>query len=78
MPYDSSLDERIFAKSWEGSMSKITVGVFSYNHGAKKVQITRELLSEEGKPGFAKLGRLTKEELRGILPFLQEAIDLID
>ena len=74
MAYDSSLDEQIFAKSWEGNGSKLTVGVYSYNHGQKKVQISREVENPEGRPGFAKLGRLTKEELQGILPFLQEAL----
>jgi hypothetical protein len=74
MPYDSKLDERLFAKTWDGQGSKLTVGVYSYNHGAKKVQISRELVSEEGKPGFAKLGRLTKEELEAVLPLLQEAL----
>ena len=74
MAYDSSLDERLFAKSWEGNDAKLTVGVYSYNHGQKKVQISREVAAEEGRPGFAKLGRLTKEELEGILPLLQEAL----
>ncbi len=77
MPYDSSLDERLFAKSWEGNGSKLTVGVFSYNKGAKKVQISRELAGDEGKPGFAKLGRMTKEELQGILPLLGEALGVM-
>ena len=74
MAYDSSLDQRLFAKSWEGNGTTITVGVYSYNRGPKKVQISRELIAEEGKTGFAKLGRLTKEELEGILPLLQEAL----
>lgn len=77
MAYDSSLDERLFTKSWEGNSSKLTVGVYSYNGGAKKVQISRELTDQEGKPGFAKLGRLTKEELQGILPFLEEALSVM-
>ena len=75
MPYDSSLDHQVFAKSWDGGGTKLTVGVYSYNQGTKKVQISRELVSDEGgRPGFAKLGRLTKEELQGILPLLQEAL----
>ncbi len=78
MPYDSSLDEKIFAKTWEGPGSKLTVGVYSYNKGVKKLQISRELLTEEGRPGFAKLGRLTKEELSGILPLLNEALGSMD
>jgi hypothetical protein len=74
MAYDSSLDEQLFAKSWEGDGTKLTVAVYSYNRGQKKVQISRELTSPDGQPGFAKLGRLTKEELQAILPLLQEAL----
>lgn len=74
MAYDSSLDEKVFAKSWESAASKLTVGVYSYNGGVKKVQISRETSNAEGRPGFAKLGRLTREELQGILPLLQEAL----
>ena len=75
MPYDSSLDHQLFAKSWEGAGTKLTVGVYSYNQGMKKVQISRELISDEGgRPSFSKLGRLTQDELQGILPLLQEAL----
>jgi hypothetical protein len=74
MPYDSSLDQQLFAKTWEGNGTKLTVGVYSYNKGPKKVQISREVVADEGRPGFAKLGRLTKEELVGILPYLSEAV----
>jgi hypothetical protein len=77
MPYDSKLDQQHFTKTWQGGGSKLTVGVYSYNNGPKKVQITRELLTEEGKPGFTKLGRMTKEELAGVLPFLQEALGVL-
>ena len=78
MAYDAKLDEHVFAKAWEGQGTKITVGVYSYNKGPKKVQMSREMVAEDGRPGFAKLGRLTKEELTGILPFLQEALTKLD
>ncbi len=74
MPYDSSLDERLFTKSWEDDNSKISVSVYSYNSGQKKLQISRETKDAEGNSRFAKLGRLTKEEAQGILPLIQEAI----
>lgn len=74
MPYDSSLDAEAFSKSWENNTGKIVVSVHSYNNGPKKLQLTRELQDKGGKPAFAKLGRLTKEELEGILPLIQEAI----
>ena len=73
MPYDSSLDQKVFAKTWEGHGTRLIVGIYSYNNGPKKLQISRELLTEDGKPSFAKLGRMTKEELQGILPLIQEA-----
>ncbi len=78
MAYDSNLDERVFAKTWKGVTSQLTVAVYSYNKGVKKVQISRELTKEDGQSSFAKLGRLTKEELHNILPLLQEAVALLD
>lgn len=73
MPYDSSLDKQLFTKSWEGEGTKVSVSIYSYNNGPKKIQISRENMNADGEPRFAKLGRLTKEELEAILPFLQEA-----
>ncbi len=75
MPYDSSLDKQIFAKSWEGpDGSKIIVSVYSYNNGPKKLQLARENSDAEGNARFAKLGRMTKEEAQGILPIIEEAL----
>ena len=74
MAYDASLDQELFAKAWENDAGRMVVGVYSYNGGPRKVQIRREPKEEDGKPSFAKLGRLTKDELHGILPLLQEAL----
>ena len=74
MPYDSSLDKQVFAKSFESESTKVTVCVYSYNNGPKKLQISRENMDAEGQWRFSKLGRMTKEELQGILAYLQEAI----
>lgn len=73
MPYDSNLDENLFSKSWETDAERLTVSVFSYNKGAKKLQITRENRNAEGELRFTKLGRMNKEEVEAILPLLQEA-----
>ena len=73
MPYDSSLDKQLFVKSWEGPDSKISVSVYSYNNGVKKLQISRETRGPEDDWRFAKLGRMTKEEITAVLPFIQEA-----
>ncbi len=78
MPYDSTLDKQLFTKSLESDTGKITVSVHSYNGGAKKLQIIRENVDEEGNTRFAKLGRLMKKELEGILPYLQEALSQMD
>ena len=77
MPYDSSLDKQSFTKSWEGEGTKISVSVYSYNNGPKKIQISRENYTADGEPRFAKLGRLTKDELEAILPNLQEALTTV-
>ncbi len=77
MPYDSNLDEQLFVKEAETETGKILVSVYSYNKGAKKLQITREVRDREGNYTFARLGRLSKEEIQMILPFIQEAIALM-
>ena len=74
MPYDPSLDKKLFSKQWETEDDRLTVSVYSYNNGQKKIQISREGKNAQGELKFAKLGRLTKAEAEAILPFVQEAI----
>ena len=78
MPYDASLDQCSFSKNYETESGRLTVGVHSYNNGPKKLQISRETRGSEGELKFAKMGRLTKEELQAVLPILQEAIKNMD
>ncbi|MBF0494098.1 MAG: hypothetical protein HQL28_03085 [Candidatus Omnitrophica bacterium] len=74
MPYDPSLDSEVFSKTVETEGGKVTVKVMSYNGGAKKLQISREIKNKEGMFQFSKLGRLSKDETEKILPFIQEAV----
>ena len=74
MPYDQKLDECIFSKSWETDMERLTVSIYSYNKGPKKLQLIRESKNNEGELRFAKLGRMTKQEIQAMLPLIQEAI----
>ena len=74
MPYDAALDAETFKEVKEFDGSRITVGVFSYNGNAKKLQLSRENLSQEGEWRFAKLGRLTKDEAEAIVPIMVKAI----
>jgi len=74
MPYDSSLDQQLFTKNFEIETGKIVVSVYSYNNGPRKLQLSRENKDAEGNPRFAKLGRLSKTELEGILPLINEAL----
>ncbi|MFA6378214.1 MAG: hypothetical protein WCX16_00350 [Candidatus Omnitrophota bacterium] len=74
MPYDKSVDIDVFKETKEFEDSRITVGVFSYNGGEKKIQISREnRAAEEWR--FAKLGRMTKQELSEILPLITKALE---
>lgn len=74
MPYDAGLDKEVFTKSYENDDGKITVSVHSYNNGPKKLQVVRENRDQEGGLRFAKLGRMTKDEVHAVLPLIQEAI----
>ena len=78
MPYDSSLDERLFSKSWETDTDRLTVSIYSYNQGQKKIQINRERRDKSGDLKFAKLGRMNKEEAEAVLPLIQEALAQMD
>ncbi len=74
MPYDASLDKQVFSKSHEIESTKVTISVYSYNNGPKKIQFSRENRDAEGEWRFSKLGRMTKEEFEAVLPFMQEAL----
>ncbi len=78
MPYDHNLDECLLSKPWENELERLTVSVYSYNKGAKKLQITRENKDSQGKFKFAKLGRMTKKEIESLLPLIQEALNQMD
>jgi hypothetical protein len=78
MPYDSNLDECLFTKSWETDSDRLSVSIYSYNQGTKKVQLNRERKNKDGELKFAKLGRLTREEMEAILPLIQEALTQMD
>ena len=74
MPYDAKLDECVFAKHWDTETARLTVSVYSYNQGPRKLQMTRENRDREGELRFTKLGRLTKDEIEALLPLIQEAM----
>lgn len=74
MPYDASLDKKVFYETKEFEGTRITVGVFSYNNGDKKLQLSRENIGSEGEWRFAKLGRMTKEETEAVMPLMQSAV----
>mgnify|MGYP001126065074 CR=1 FL=1 len=78
MPYDSSLDVFLFSKVLEADVDRLTVSVYSYNNGPKKLQFKREVKNNEGIFRFAKLGRMTKKEIEGVMPFIQEAMSYMD
>jgi hypothetical protein len=78
MPYDSSLDQKVFSKEWVTDRERLTVSVYSYNNGPRKLQITRENKDKEGNYRFTRLGRLSKEEIDAILPLIQEAVGAME
>lgn len=75
MPYDQSLDVETFKETKEFEKTRVTVGVFSYNNGAKKLQLSRENMDQSDAWRFAKLGRLTKQEAQEIIPIMMKAAE---
>ncbi|MCM8786702.1 MAG: hypothetical protein NC935_01455 [Candidatus Omnitrophica bacterium] len=77
MPYDNSLDEKKFSKFISTPKGKIVISVYSYNKGPNKLQISREIERKDNTVTYARLGRLSKEEVEKILPILQEALSIM-
>ena len=74
--FDKSLDAELFKETVEIGEAKLNVGLYSYNGGTKKIQISRQRKAEEGSEypwKFAKLGRMTVEEADAILPLIEKA-----
>ncbi len=74
MPYDKSLDAELFKEIKDFGGTRISVAVYSYNGGEKKLQITRENKIQDEEWQFTKLGRLSKSEIEELLPIIKTAI----
>lgn len=74
MAFDKNLDKELFSETAVFETSRIKVGVYSYNDGEKKMQISRENMSQDGVWSFAKLGRMFKDEAEAIVPLIQKAL----
>lgn len=75
MPYEKSLDVETFKETKEFRDSRIHIGVYSYNGGEKKLQLTRENKNANEEWQFVKLGRLSKQEAKEIIPVMMKAIE---
>ena len=75
MPFDQALDVSSFKESKEFGETRITVGVYCYNEGTKKLQVSRENQNQNEEWRFAKLGRMVKEEAQEIVPIMMKAIE---
>ena len=75
MPFDPNLDQKLFSETKEFEKTRVTVAVHQYNEGVKKLQLSRENKNASEEWNFAKLGRLTKEEVESIMPLMQKALE---
>ena len=75
MAFDKNLDKELYSDTKEFETSRIKVGVYSYNDGEKKMQISRENRNQDGEWSFAKLGRMFKDEAEAVIPMMQKALE---
>ena len=75
MAYEKSLDVETFKEVREFGESRISVGIYSYNGGEKKMQVSRENKDQNDEWRFAKLGRLNKLEAKEIVPVMMKALE---
>ncbi|MBI2138508.1 hypothetical protein HYU13_02890 [Candidatus Woesearchaeota archaeon] len=77
MAFDKNLDKCLFSEVIEFETTRITVGVFQYNEGEKKLQLSRENRTQDNEWTFAKLGRMFKDEAESVLPLMQKALKVM-
>ena len=75
MAFDKNLDKELFSETAEFETSKLKVGVYSYNDGEKKLQISRETRNQDGEWKFAKVGRMFKDEVEAVTPIMKKALE---
>ena len=75
MAFDKNLDKELFSETVEMETSRIKVGVYSYNDGEKKLQLSRENRNQDGELTFSKLGRMFKDEVEAVIPIMKKALD---
>ena len=76
MAFDKNLDKEIYSETKEFETSRIKVGVYSYNDGEKKMQVSRENLNQENAQWtLAKLGRMFKDEAEAVIPMMKKALE---
>ena len=74
MAFDKSLDKELFSETVDFEATKLIVGVYAYNDGTPKMQISRENKDmDSGEWKWSKMGRLVKSEVEAILPLMQKA-----
>ena len=76
MAYDKSLDVQSFNEVVEMDKTRITIGVWQYNGGIKKLQIGRENIVD-GQWSFTKLSRMTRPEVEAVLPIIIRAVEVM-
>ena len=74
MAFDRNLDKELFSETANFETTRIKVGIYSYNDGEKKMQISRENMNQNGEWSFAKLGRMFKDEAGAVVPLIQKAL----
>ena len=74
--YNKEADKELFGETVKFETTQLKVGVYSYNDGDTKLQISRENLDPmTGKFTWSKLGRMVKPEVEAVIPLMQKAIE---
>ena len=75
MAFNKDLDKELFSETANFETTRIKVGVYSYNEGEKKLQISRENMNQDGEWSFSKLGRMFKDEVEAVSPLIGKALE---
>lgn len=73
MKFDLEKDKLIIKEVIDRNFYKLVVGLYSYDDGPVKLQLSKILTTKEGER-FSKLGRLSKEDIEALIPVLQKLL----
>ncbi len=75
MSYSSDKDNLVKAWEYEYEKGSLLFAIMEYNDGGPKLQMTRMYKKKDDEVGYAKVGRMNKEEVQFLIDNSKEMLE---